>query len=159
MQVGRLCSWCCALGVAAVAGFSASAVPAQTSSATASGESLTMRCPGRVRTLAGQALDVPAAGFSAVLSPHSLAYLTGVAVQEGPPERRADVPASRVDGRLHWAIEPQHLRPSLVCQYEGGVALARLLTASTRHCVAEISPSDSKMPEGTGLDHALAACR
>jgi hypothetical protein len=163
MALKRAVAWCCALGIGLSAGTAAlpsSAQPAVAPSGQAGpGENLTLRCPGRVRTLAGQAIDVPAAGFSAVLAPNALAYLTGVAVQEGPPDRRAELPVSRLDGRLHWSIEPQHQRPSLLCQYEGGVALARPLAASTRHCVAEISFTGSRLPEGTGIDHAVAACR
>jgi hypothetical protein len=122
------------------------------------GENLTVRCPGRIRTVAGTPAEQPSAGFTAALSAESLTYLTGITVLEGPPDRRTELTPVRQDGALQWTIEPQHERPTVVCRYEGGVVLARLLHQRTRVCVARLSRSDSPLREGTGLDHAVAAC-
>ncbi len=124
-----------------------------------SSEPLTLRCPGRLRTLAAQAAGTTPAGFEAALPPESLAYLTGVSVQEGPSDRRTDLSPVRVDDRLVWSIEPQAQQPALVCRYEGGVALARPLAPSLRQCISQVSRSTSRLPEGTGVDQAVTACR
>ncbi len=124
-----------------------------------SSEPLTLRCPGRLRTLAAQSASTAPAGFEAVLSPDSLAYLTGVSLQEGPAERRTDMAPVRVDDRLVWSIEPQAQQPAVVCRYEGGVALARPLAPNLRQCISQISVSTSRLPEGTGIDQAVTACR
>jgi hypothetical protein len=122
-------------------------------------EPLTLRCPGRVRTLAAQAGEGAAPGFVAALPPQSLTYLTAVVLQEGPPDRRADLTPVRIEGRMVWMLDGNSQQPSVVCRYEGGVALSRPVPAHLRQCVSALSASASKLPEGTGIEKAVTACR
>ena len=133
-------------------------LPQARAQASISSETTTVRCPGRVSTLALAQVDNPGNGFVATLPRSALSYLVGIAVVEGPPERRAALTPAKLDGKLQWSIETQHQRPEVVCRYEGGVLLARTLEPKTRLCVTRVSANENRLGDGASLDHAVAAC-
>ena len=142
--------------VACVAGLGALALPPM-----AHAEPQTIACPLRVVTQAALLAEADKIGdFKIAFHGNSLAFLTGVAVFDGPPASGAEMPpAPAGNGMLQWVFPGAKAPPVLMCRYEGGVSLTRTLAPGMRACVASMQRSTARDALGHGLEFAVFACQ
>jgi hypothetical protein len=109
-------------------------------------------CPARVSTVAA-ALDEPVElrGFAWRFPAALPAHLLRVTVQQGSGKEAADIKPQVHANRLQWALPSDRSLPTtLWCQYEGGVALARVLRHNLVQCTAERDPAQPSPVKGMG---------
>jgi hypothetical protein len=113
---------------------------------------LSFECPARVATLAAE-LDEQAdlRGFASRFPPALSAHLLRVTVQQGNGKDAADLKPQASAHRLQWELPAERpLQTTIWCQYEGGVALARVLRPSLVQCSAEWEPRQTGQAKGFG---------
>lgn len=127
----------------------------------ATAEPQTVACPLRVVTQAALVAELDKLGaFKVAFHGNSLAFLTGVAVYDGPPAAGSELPpAPAGNGMLQWTFPGAKSPPVLVCRYEGGVSLTRALSPGMRACVASMQRSTARDSLGVGLEFAVFACQ
>lgn len=143
---GRTACW------ALVACAGAMALPAQ-----AQAQSLV--CPMRLVSQAAAVAEQPGTGFTVAFLPNSLAYLTAVAVMDGPSAAATELRPIAQGSELQWRFESGARGAVLVCRYEGGIQLTRALASAVRQCVASVQRSAERGSEGYGLDRASVVCQ
>ena len=116
-------------------------------------------CPMRLASQAAAVAEQPGTGFTLAFLPTSLAYLTGVAVMDGPSATATELRPTAQGTELQWRFDSGARGAVLVCRYEGGIQLTRALGSGARQCVASVQRSAARGSEGYGLDRASVVCQ